>query len=575
MSDSIACDATIMNSSHSEAFDEPGAAGSSVETTANLFSDSGADQSNGHFCYQQRKRDLEEQLQLLDSCRSAVATRDVLLRMATICKPPGGYARHEDIVKDDAFREFVVAAFDLEMRTKLTVLLLKRPGNSEDDVIMYDVTVVLPVMRLINLMFHCASSAAGGASNQKLATVRSGMLRIVLDRMLTISDTETFSACLVFVQNSFNNEDCGGGDRQLEPVARELVDKCLFMLNLASDEADDAACATILRFFVRSLDEQSVRRHFEPFLFTKILHACALLLQSFDRTASLQVVELSLVCILKLFDSMQFGDWRQTILVDDDYVPLIMKFVTHERDVIRHRALAIVAEFSGDAGVMDFVQCQLLARLGYYCMGADDETISRLVDTIIGYCDVYASCDLLLRMTTDFHVMPHVMTLLESHSDQTVLSSLRLTEEVINSEHGIMPPSLSNTYVIKILQLFTARLEEETHQNLGTDMSNLEALSESCFDLLVRSQEPSPYDDVCVPEEDGDDIATCICLKRLRNNLKNAAKNAVFRDLFRSHDLTDWRGLINDVLIELDPVEEFESGGELGDDNNNNNNCEM
>ena len=146
-----------MNSSHSEAFDEPGAAGSSVKTRANRIAASGADESNRHFCYQQRKRALQEQLQLLNSCKSTAATRDVLLRVTAICKPPGGYARHEDTAKNDAFREFIVAAaFDLEMRTKLTDLLPKRPENaSDDDVIMYDVTVVLPVMRLINLMFDC------------------------------------------------------------------------------------------------------------------------------------------------------------------------------------------------------------------------------------------------------------------------------------------------------------------------------------------------------------------------------------------------------------------------------------
>ena len=187
MSDSIASDATIMNSSHSEAFDEPDAASSSVETTANLFNDS-------------------------------------------------------------------------------------------------------------------------GAPNHKLATVKSGMLEIVLDRMLTVRDTETFSACLVFVQNSFNNEDCGGGgDRQLEPVARELVDKCLFMLNLASDEADDAACATILRFIIKLLDEQTANgrrmRVITP-LISKVLYSvCALLLRSGDGAAYLQVVQLGSVCILKLVAS--------------------------------------------------------------------------------------------------------------------------------------------------------------------------------------------------------------------------------------------------------------------------------
>ena len=157
MSDSIACDATIMNSSHSEAFDEPGAVGSSVGTPANLSNHKGADESSSHFCYQQRKRALQEQLQLLDSCKSAVATRAVLLRMTAICKPPVDCAADDvDIVNVDAFSEFVAAAFDLEMRTKLTDLLPKRPENaSDDDVIMYDVTVVLPVMRLINLMFDC------------------------------------------------------------------------------------------------------------------------------------------------------------------------------------------------------------------------------------------------------------------------------------------------------------------------------------------------------------------------------------------------------------------------------------
>ena len=100
----------------------------------------------------------------------------------------------------------------------------------------------------------------------------------------------------------------------------------------------------------------------------------------------------------------------------------------------------------------------------------------------------------------------------------------------------------------------------------------IEVFSETCFDVLAIVQQ-SLNDNICVPE-DGDVIATA-CLKRLRTNLKKAAQNALFRDLFRLHDLTTWLGLLDDVLIELDPVEEFESGGELGDDNNNNNNCEM
>ena len=96
----------------------------------------------------------------------------------------------------------------------------------------------------------------------------------------------------------------------------------------------------------------------------------------------------------------------------------------------------------------------------------------------------------------------------------------------------------------------------------------IEVFSETCFDVLAIVQQ-SLNDNICVPE-DGDVIATA-CLKRLRTNLKKAAQNALFRDLFRLHDLTNWLGLIDDLLNELDSVEEFESG-ELGNDNNN---CEM
>ena len=550
MSDSTASDATIMNAAAHEAVDELDAAASSAETPADFISHSGLDECK----YQQRKRVLQEQLQLLDICKSTADTRAVLLRIAAICKPPGGYADHVDMVNDEAFSEFIVAAFDLEMRTKLIHLLLKaRQGNaSEDDVIMYDVTVVLPVMRLVSSMFHCTSNA-GGASNQKLATDWSGMLEIVLNRMLTVSDTATFSSCLEFVQNSFNNEDCGGGggDRQLEPVARELVDKCLFMLNLASDEADDAACATILRFVIKLLDEQTPNgrrmRVITP-LISKVLYAvCALLLRSGDGAAYLQVVELGLVCILKLVDSLRNYDLCRRTLVDAGYVPLIVTFVTHERDVIRHSALAILAQLPIDEeDVTDFVLCQLLTRLAY-CVRTDDETISRVLDTIENCEMCYASGDMFLCQATDFHLMPYVMTLLESHNCETVNSSLKITEAVVDAQRKIKALSLSNKYVIKILQLFTARLEEETHQNLGTDMSTLEVFNETCLDVLSVVQQ-SLNDNVCVPEDE--DVIATACLKRLRTNLKSAAKHPVLRDLFCLIDygLSDWLSMITDVL---------------------------
>ena len=303
------------------------------------------------------------------------------------------------------------------------------------------------------------------------------MLRVVVDRMLTMRDTRTFSACLVFVQNFSDDVPCGGGcdggrvGRQPERVVtRELMEKCVLMLNLAGDEADAASCAsTVLRFFVSVLNERSARRRGLTLLSgTKIVHAvCALLLRSGDGAANVQVVELCLDCILKAIRQIGNIDWCR-ILVEGGYVPLIVTFVTHERDVIRHSALAIVAQLIIDKVVADFVLCQLLTRLGYCVVGTDDKTLSRVLLPIVYYRNFYGSSDM-LHMATDFHLMPYVMTLLESHNCQTVVSSLCLTDAVIHARRHIIAPSLRNECVIRIFQLFTAQLEE-THSNFGTDV---------------------------------------------------------------------------------------------------------
>ena len=75
----------------------------------------------------------------------------------------------------------------------------------------------------------------------------------------------------------------------------------------------------------------------------------------------------------------------------------------------------------------------------------------------------------------------------------------------------------------------------------------IEVFSETCFDVLSVVQQ-SLRDNVCVPEDE--DVIATACLKRLRTNLKSAAKHPVLRDLFCLIDygLSDWLSMITDVL---------------------------
>ena len=152
----------------------------------------------------------------------------------------------------------------------------------------------------------------------------------------------------------------------------------------------------------------------------------------------------------------------------------------------------------------------------------------------------------MLHMATDFHLMPYVMTLLESHNCQTVVSSLCLTDAVIHARRHIIAPSLRNECVIRIFQLFTAQLEE-THSNFGTDVHVLilREFSRVSYNSLPAIQDWLSKND-CAPDCD---VIAAVCDKRLRENLAKAAKAPLFKNLHCVLDMPRFLALIDEILL--------------------------
>ena len=195
-------------------------------------SDAAGEDSDGEPDYEQRKRTLEEQLQLLDGCDDVDDIADILEIIHDQLVAP-----EDDYDDDHPYVALVTFAGDAGLHVTLSKLVVKYQGTDEAQLSVFHDAVA------------CVNNMVFVDRRYLVVIFNTGVVPAVVQRLEAAEDLCIFDVGLDLVQSLLKH--LKPGMRLLPPVTRELLEKCLFMLKLASDDEDEEVVRNVMFFFER------------------------------------------------------------------------------------------------------------------------------------------------------------------------------------------------------------------------------------------------------------------------------------------------------------------------------------
>ena len=364
---------------------------------------------------------LQEQVQILDSCTDESKLLAALEAINDVVDGLAGLADQSgvSVTPPENIDRLLQPAVDAAVHVKVTDIIKKyvtpdvnhRELSSQQSYVLEEAFCLL-------------ANLASGTEQQKKVVTDTGVVPIVLATLMKSEQRSVLNHCIVLINNLVVEPE----SLSLVPIRADLLEKLLKMLQKARTHAQEYGLNTdtiehvarIMCFFNTLLDaEVDVGDRLNE----KLLHSAFATLIEFGDSCT-DIFTEAIGVIYNASNVMSSNAFYQ-IMIINDYVPLIVKFMASENADVREGVVAIVSNLmvgQDDIDVTSVMRSSVFNHVSHLLL-TDEQTISQVAWMT---SNAVAGTESMANIVFDHNLLPLVVSLLQSSCRKVVVGSLRV-----------------------------------------------------------------------------------------------------------------------------------------------------